>query len=107
MKTFFALLLSILALIVFVVASKPDYDDCMQAGKQIAERRIANKYPGYLNVADTTLDSASLHAPQKIIVTDRFLFKEITYSWNGHIQLLGKAYLGSFHISPDSTLIIK
>lgn len=102
MKTFFALLLSVLAIIVFVVASKPDYDECMQQGKQIAERRIASKYPGYLNVADTTLDSAALHAPQKIIVTDRFLFKEVSYSWNGKVQLLGKAYLGSFHISPDT-----
>jgi hypothetical protein len=104
MKAFIAVLLSLIAIIVFVVASKPDYDDCLKIGKEIVERRLARKDPGYLNVSDTTLDSAAIHAPQKIIVKDIFFFKEVRYSWNGNDLLLGKAYLGAFHIWPDSLI---
>jgi hypothetical protein len=80
--------------------TKPSDDACRTEAMKIVSADIA-KVPGY---SDPNATAALPAVPQadKFLITDRFLWKDISYVYPTTVKKIGKGYLGSFHPSQSS-----
>ena len=88
------ILLVVLAVFFF---SKPSDKECRAEAMKIVNVDMT-KVPGYSdpNAANALPD---LPQPDKFLITDRILWKDISYVYPSTVKKIGKGYLGAFHLS--------
>ena len=95
MKFLSTLTILIVILTAVFYFSKPA-DDLLRAEAMKTVNGDMIKVPGYSdpNVANA---QSSPPQPDKIIIRDRFLWKDVSYVLPSTVMHVGKGYLGSFH----------
>jgi hypothetical protein len=92
--------ISIIAILVVVLVAvfyftKPSDERCRTEASKIVSGDMI-KVPGYSD-PNTTNILPGAPQPDKILITDRFLWKDVSYVLPSTVRHVGKAYLGSFH----------
>jgi hypothetical protein len=98
MKAVLITVVTLMVLGTIIIALKPSDAICTSKGKEWVNDHIAAGSPDYFNpdslYADTTGKSTQL-----MIVKNKVFWKEIDYSWNGQVKVMGYGYLGKTHLS--------
>jgi hypothetical protein len=75
--------------------TKPSDEACRNAAMKIVNGDLP-KVPGYSD--PNAANSLPVFAqPDKLLISDRFLWKDISYVYPSTVKKIGKGYLGSFH----------
>lgn len=92
-------LVIVIAIVVVILGiflfTKPSDESCRSEAMKIVNADLP-KVPGYSDPNAAATLPATAQA-DKLLITDRFLWKDISYVYPSTVKKIGKGYLGSFH----------
>ena len=76
--------------------TKPSNQQCIKSAVELVK---ADNYsvPGYQDPGDAENKNSGHIAPQNVMITDKFLWKKVSYVHLDRVKTVGYGYLGSFH----------
>lgn len=96
MKPLVIIIIILLAVGGLFYFSKPTDTRCREEAMKIVTGDLV-KVPGYSDPGTNNTLSSSPQ-PDKIVIKDHVLWKDISYIYPGSVKKIGKAYLGNFHV---------
>jgi hypothetical protein len=93
--------LSILIIALVVVAAvfyftKPSNQQCIKAAVELV-KGDTYKVPGYQDPGNIENKGTGSITPENVMITDKFLWKKVSYVHLAEVKTVGYGYLGSFH----------
>ena len=93
--------LSIILIVLIVVAgvfyfTKPSNQQCIKSAVDLVKADSYN-VPGYQDPGDEENKNPGHISPQNVMITDKFLWKKVSYVHLDEVRTVGYGYLGSFH----------
>ena len=92
---------SIAIIVLIVVAgvfffTKPSNQQCINSAMETV-KGDTYRVPGYQDPGDIENKNPGHILAQNVMITDRFLWKKVSYVHLDQVKTVGYAYLGSFH----------
>ncbi|MGC4038318.1 MAG: hypothetical protein QM764_20310 [Chitinophagaceae bacterium] len=95
MKSLTVVVVIIAAILSTFYFSKPSDIRCRDAAMKIVTNDLT-KVPGYSDPNAVNISGATAES-DKVLISDRVLWKDISYVYPSSVKKIGTAYLGSFH----------
>lgn len=76
--------------------TKPSNKQCVQSAIELV-KADTYRVPGYQDPGDIENKNPEHISPQNVMITDKFLWKKVSYVHLDEVRTVGYAYLGTFH----------